>query len=153
MKVGYSHKTLNSCALHKEGSKKMKKIILFSVALMFLSCEDIKEQLQLTKDNKSSVYYLVDFGDEDVLYSSSTTHVTGNEYIKFTSDRVYWNNRDGGTYNTTYSFVVSGNTWYLTDVSGGDSYTMTIIERTSSVLKTYSTDGYFDSFYRLWRAK
>jgi len=125
----------------------MKKIALLLLAVLTLAaCEKTT--------TKNNTYYLVAFsGDPDILTSSSRTHVKGNEYIKFSSNRIYWNNRNSGKYNTTYSFTVSGDVWYLTDVNGGDSYIMTILERTKTTLKTYSTNGYDDSFYRLWVAQ
>ncbi len=116
----------------KTRSQLMRVMLLLIAAVFFVGCGD--------DDDASAVYnsgtwYLVTYNG-----NRSTT----GEYMRFSGNKVYWNNRLGGE-NTTYTVTVSGNTFHLSGADGSETFYVT--SYTENAMATTSTDD----IVRVWK--
>ena len=100
-------------------------------------------------DLSGTKWYLCDYSSS---YDSSYVprpRWASNEYLEFTNGKMYWNNRNGGTTNTTYTYSADGSEYKIKGEWDSKYYEkFTIMKRTYSflILKFDYIDDYNGSF-------
>lgn len=113
-------------------------IALICIGLSLVSCSDDDEKFASAKLT-TGIWYLVSFDGN---------HCDWGEYIKFSGNTMYWNNRLGGE-NTTYSFKNTPTGFKCTSkTSGYGDVAYIAVEYSNNEMVTYPVDG---GNTRLWR--
>lgn len=114
-------------------------VMCMIMSLAFVCCSDNDEPGD--KNNfTSGKWYLVSYNEN---------RADHGEYLKFTKNKMEWNNRLGGE-NSTYSYTVNGNQVICTHLSGtGGDITFYVNSCNEGAAVTTSSDD----FVRVWSRK
>lgn len=111
-------------------------LVLVLTGMLIASCSSDEDE---NGGVRSGTWYLETWGESEITCD-------WGEYIRFSGNTMYWNKRNQGTENTTYTVSGTDETFYCTSSSDG-SYTFTVYYNTGRTMTTYSTDG----IVRTWR--